>query len=97
MLYAPVRIGGQLEAAHAAALLVRRGHDDGARPVAEQDAGVAVGQVEEPGEQLGADDQRVPGETAHDVGVRRGIPVHEPRARGAQVERRRARGCRWPP
>ena len=51
----------------AAAGLVGRRQDDGARAVAEQDAGAPVGVVEEPGQQLRPDHEHVLGQPAGDV------------------------------
>ena len=85
-----LRLGRHLDA-EAAAGLVRGGQHDRAGPVAEQDAGVPVGVVEEPGQQLGADDQDVPGHAAGDVRLRGGIGVDEAGAGRGHVHRRRAR------
>jgi len=54
-------VGSQENRADAAAGGDTRGHDGGAGPVGEQRHGVTVGGIEEAGEDLGADHQRVPG------------------------------------
>ncbi len=68
---------------------VRRRQDDGARTIAEQDACAAVGVVEEPGQQLCADDQDVTGHAGREVGAGGGVRVHEAGACSHHVERRR--------
>ena len=85
-----LRLGRHLDAESAAGLVGRR-QDDRPGPVAEQDAGVAVGVVEEAGEQLGTDDQDVLRHPARDVGVGRGVRVDEPRAGRGDVHRGRSR------
>ena len=71
------------------ARLVAGGEHDGPGPVAEQDAGGSVGVVQEAGQELRADDQRVPGHAGRDVGAGRRVGVHEARAGRCDVER----GC----
>ena len=73
------RLGRELEAERAAGLVRRRQHDR-ARAVAEEDAGVAVGVVEEPGQRLRPDHEHVLGHPARDVGVGGGVGVDEARA-----------------
>ena len=67
--------------------LVRAGQHHGPGPVAEQDAGAAVRVVQEPGQQLRADDQRVLRHAGRDVGARGRVRVDEPGAGGRDVER----------
>ena len=81
-----LRLGGELDAEPAAGL-GRRRQDDRAGPVAEQDAGVPVGVVEEPGEQLGADHEDVAGHPAGDVGLGHGVGVDEAGAGRRDVHR----------
>ena len=85
-----LRLGRQLDAEPAARLVRRRQHDR-AGPVAEQDAGVPVGVVEEAGQQLRADDQDVLRQPARDVGVRRRVGVDEAGAGRRDVHRGRRR------
>ena len=83
-------LGRELDA-HRRHGLVGRGQHDRSRAVAEQDAGAPVGVVEEPGQQLRADDERVLREPGLDVGGRGRVAVHEARAGGHHVERERLR------
>src|SRR5207244_11350474 len=80
------RLGGHLDTQRTAWLLAGR-QDDSTRAVAEQDAGAAIAVVEEPGEQLGPDDEDVLRKPGHDVRLGRGEGVDKARAGGGDVER----------
>ena len=72
--------------AHEAAGRIGGGHDHGARAVAEQDARVAVGVVEEPAQQLDADHEHVAVHAAAHVGRGGREREDEARAGGHEVE-----------
>src|SRR5207244_7536931 len=82
-LHAPAAVCAQLEAEEAAAL--EPFELDGPGPVAEEDEGRPVGPVEDPREDVSADDERALGQAAGEnpVGLRE--RVHTPRAAGRRV------------
>ena len=71
--------------AEPATRLIRRRQDHRAGSVTEQDAGVAIRVVQEPGQQFRPDDQDVSCHPGRDIGMRRGIGVYEPGTGGGHI------------
>ncbi len=86
-----VGVGRHLEASQTTTLLIRGRQDDGTRAIAEEDAGAPIGEVDEPRQELGADDEHVTSHAAAHERVGGRVAVDEAGAGRRDVEGSRCR------